>query len=394
MVQQHYLYYVVEAIDESLFGSFIKIHDQERNRQGALIGSRTGRLDTLDMSRASDTVSVDLVRRIFPRTWAHALLSTRTSIVETPKGDRKVVKFAPMGSALCFPVQSIIFTAVTIYAYMLHYAAQDINGGLLDISSWTAAEISGFIKKHIPRDFAEAMLGSYDSLGVYGDDIICDSRTTMYVMATLQELGFEPNRLKSFYGDLALRESCGIYAVCGEVVTPYKFRMKHFDGPVSTQAFASLVEQINLAGDFGYGHLHGLLLNFALRWKPPKGSNKNPVLFTNDRDTAFAIYTCNPHNSHLRRIKFQPEDHAHDIRFRYHKDVVRCWVLRPEERIAKELRELAAEGDTIARDQLSAWDKYELHLWYRSTILRGEEYYCTPREVNRNTEFRWRWVAA
>lgn len=108
MFLQQALLRVVSSVMEKTMYRFVTLKDQLGNQMAAQFGSATGLVDTIDLSAASDSVHIDLVRAVFPKNWLYYLLGTRTSKVRLPNGQVvKVNKFAPMGSALCFPIQGI-----------------------------------------------------------------------------------------------------------------------------------------------------------------------------------------------------------------------------------------------------------------------------------------------
>jgi hypothetical protein len=95
---------------------------QEVNQSLAKTSSASQQYATLDLKDASDRVSLELVRRVFERSpgLLRALEACRTTDTKLPDG--RVVhlnKFAPMGSALCFPVEAYIFW-VTIVSAVIH----------------------------------------------------------------------------------------------------------------------------------------------------------------------------------------------------------------------------------------------------------------------------------
>jgi hypothetical protein len=98
-------------------------------------------------------------------------------------------KFAPMGSALCFPVECIIFAAIVEYA--------------------------------IDRAGDPPKRSLYC---VYGDDIVVETEYAEGVISALEEFGFTVNRDKSFYTitHLNFRESCGGEFLFGDDVAPVR----------------------------------------------------------------------------------------------------------------------------------------------------------------------------
>lgn len=169
----------------------IKLDDQNQNRHFAYIGSLLGTISTIDLSKASDSVTWELARLAFSHTpllpWLYA---TRSRAVSVSK-DRVVVtkKFAPMGSALCFPVECIIFAAIC------ELAKREVLSKRCDVT-----------------------------YSVYGDDIAITTEVVPIVMSYLTLLGFTVNVDKSFYNDnvFCYRESCGAEFLSGVDVSPLK----------------------------------------------------------------------------------------------------------------------------------------------------------------------------
>jgi hypothetical protein len=184
----------------------------------------TRTVDTIDLSSASDSVSWSLVKRIFPPKVLKHLLATRTKTVKTPGGELvELNKFAPMGSALCFPIQCTVFSAVVILAGILYrWGIEECQPDLL-----SGLDVSNLIQ----RTFRTSLLDVSEdhrlqAFFVYGDDIICDSRITSNVVDLLRALGFRVNIGKSYTGPSLFRESCGIFAFNGIDVTPLVCKTK------------------------------------------------------------------------------------------------------------------------------------------------------------------------
>jgi hypothetical protein len=122
----------------------VNFTDQSVNQRLALEASLTGKLSTLDMKDASDRVSWNLVNYLFPSHWSEALWASRSNDTILPDG--RVIslnKFAPMGLAVCFPVEALIFWALCV-----------------SVVSCT-------------RNLSLAK--ARETIYVYGDDIICSS---------------------------------------------------------------------------------------------------------------------------------------------------------------------------------------------------------------------------
>lgn len=192
----------------------ISLDDQDKTRRLALKGSGNYGYSTIDLSSASDTVTLTLVESLFrdlPQMWRYMSL-VRTRRVEIPDGRTIAIeKYAPMGSALCFPVECVVFSAIASYSCM----------------------ISG-----IPQNYR-----------VYGDDIIIDSRAYNACIETLERANFLVNTEKSFGPNSCFLEACGIEAYRGYDVTPCRLS-RRFD-PVklrsgkSPQQFEGAIELVN-----------------------------------------------------------------------------------------------------------------------------------------------------
>jgi len=227
-------------------------------------------------------------------------LGTRTSIVETGSGRVRLNKFAPMGSALCFPIQSILFSSIVLLAYLKHYyGARPSDNPSKD---WPMLHcIDRFIKSM--HNKPEELLSEYLCPRVYGDDIISDYRITDHVLILLEQCGLRVNSEKSFIGGTPFRESCGIFAYNGEDVTPYLFRLPGFVRKLGPKQVASICDLANRAGDFQYHHLRSVFIR-TLKHSSVVGMRGDitPYIpFTMDREQ-FGIYTTNPHRPVVVRM--------------------------------------------------------------------------------------------
>lgn len=177
----------------------IGFKDQGINQAMARIGSFDGSLATLDLSDASDRVSNQLVRtlvRDHPHL-AEALDSTRSRRADVPGvGVFRLAKYASMGSALCFPIEAMVFLTIS----------------LLGIE-----EFSGM---RLTRERLESLKGK---VRVYGDDIIVPTEYAECVAESLNEFGLVVNTDKSYWTG-RFRESCGGDFYDGEDVTPIRLR--------------------------------------------------------------------------------------------------------------------------------------------------------------------------
>lgn len=164
----------------------VRFASQATNRFGALLGSSTGMYATLDLNEASDRVSLELVRLLFPEHLLRYLEACRSSSTVLPSGKiLNLNKFAPMGSSLCFPI-----LALTVWA-ILAAASPD----------------------------ADTRRG----IAVYGDDVIVPTAFAENAIEQLESFGLKINHDKSCTKGL-FRESCGMDAFNGLDVTPVKIK--------------------------------------------------------------------------------------------------------------------------------------------------------------------------
>jgi len=194
--------------------------DQGPNRRGALLGSNTGKYATLDLKEASDRVSLALVHLLFPEHLYRFLENCRSSSTTLPDGSvMNLLKFAPMGSGLCFPIM-----ALTIWS-LLSVCAPDED--------------------------------TRDSILVYGDDVIVPTNFVDTAIERLESFGLRINRDKSCPKGL-FRESCGMDAFNGIDVTPVRIRTPWSSRP-SPNVYASWIAYANSFYHRGYSATYELI---------------------------------------------------------------------------------------------------------------------------------------
>lgn len=223
-----------------LTASRINFTDQSVNQQLALLGSCENFIATIDMKDASDSVSWSLVQYLFKDTpLVPYFRGTRS--VNSILPDGRVVelkKFAAMGSALCFPVEALVFYALIIGTYALY--------------------------EHL-----------YPFAYVYGDDLIIDREIIPTLNEVFQEVGLKINLDKSFYNG-PFRESCGKDYFKGDEVTTVKLRSQFKSLPDN---IVSLVETANHLFDRGYYKASEFIQRFIKRhWNIPFGLSNSPYL--------------------------------------------------------------------------------------------------------------------
>jgi len=276
-----------DALDSSVLRRYVHLEDQTVNQDAARYGSETGLVDTIDLSAASDSVHIDLVKQIFPARILKYLLGTRSSVVALPDGSEvDVVKFAPMGSALCFPIETTVFTIVCIYV-----AAKNVFGdeGVDALAKRLKKRLVPTLNILFKQQFGVGE-GIYEPLRVYGDDIAVDKRLTDDVIHHLTLLGFSVNLEKSFSGEDAYRESCGEHFCWGETVTPVLFKV-----PVSSWAdigaseYEALIDVANVLRRHGFINARRVLLHLLLHELRTRGMKLFPRFVTNEDDRGILV---------------------------------------------------------------------------------------------------------
>jgi len=218
----------------------VHFSDQTPNRHGALVGSMTGKYATLDLKEASDRVSVGLVRLLFPEPLREALLACRSLSTVLPSGDElKLNKFAPMGSALCFPIM-----ALTIWAI--------VTAGLPDADYKAATKL-----------WKNQLNGAAPVVLVYGDDVIVPTAQAAYAIEQLESFGLKINRDKSCTSGF-FRESCGMDAYKGTPVTPVRFRTV-WSSSRCPSTYTSWISYANSMYDMQYFNTYDLIVGWLFR---------------------------------------------------------------------------------------------------------------------------------
>jgi len=198
--QQSIMRELVNGIEsDSILKSSIHFTDSSINGEAARKASIDRQYATLDMSEASDRIhaglaynmiksSPDLARAIFSCRSMYALLPNKEVI--------PLVKFASMGSALCFPIESMVFYTIAI--------AVLIENRGLPLTRDSVARMSNLVH-------------------VFGDDLIIPSHDVPRVIEVIESTRLKVNKSKTFVLG-SFRESCGVDAYQGYNVTPIYIR--------------------------------------------------------------------------------------------------------------------------------------------------------------------------
>ncbi len=217
-----YVYKVLET--HSLTKRSIRFKRQDVNQRLAYSSSIDKRLATLDLKDASDRVALPLVQRIFKTSGILEYLEDSRSLHATLPSGKNIVlsKFASMGSAMCFPVEAMVFYT------LIQSAMHQLDGR---------------------RPSSRSISAYSEQIDIYGDDIIIPVEYTDVVVNYLESYGLKVNISKSFQNS-HFRESCGADYFNGVDVKPvYAREWPHDD---SRQWDASSILSWNATADQFY----------------------------------------------------------------------------------------------------------------------------------------------
>lgn len=241
----------------------IDLNDQCKQQEEAMYASKTRQLATVDLSAASDSVSWSLAKRVFAGTALLPFLwALRSSSTLLPSGKvLELTKFAPMGSALCFPIQTLIFACIC----------------------------------ECTCRYVQATTGPFGfRYRVYGDDIIIPDRCLDDLVSSLRWCGFTINEAKTYGGNYRFRESCGCDAYDGVDVTPLRISRKFSAGRITSRtpgAFSAIIDLVNATMDNEF-----LLLRRYLIDKLINGTKFVPLFSEDGLD---GVRTSQPSNFRL-----------------------------------------------------------------------------------------------
>ena len=234
--QQGLASFFITEINNVIGNRFIDFRDQSKSARMVSSASRDRRLVTVDLSSASDRLSLWTIERIFRRhetllTALHAVRTRRINLSLTPSGlcpaglgeggDRIITlrKYASQGTGLTFPVQSFVFFLCAVAALR----AANRHTGNVNLRSYVGR------------------------VRVYGDDIIIDGHGYVPLQRILSLLQLKVNVEKT-YTQGSFRESCGSDCFMGYDVTPVKPKRLGGDTPTAVEATVELSNNLFLKG--------------------------------------------------------------------------------------------------------------------------------------------------
>jgi hypothetical protein len=212
----------------------VNLDSQELNQELSLIGSVDGSLATIDLSAASDSISLTLVEELLPEDWVEAIKLCRSPVGVLPDGSLiNYKKVSSMGNGYTFELESLIFWAL----------------------AKCAVEAVGEVDRRI---------------AVYGDDIVIPVSAYDRLVETLEFCGFKTNQDKSFKTG-PFRESCGKHYFLGRDVTPIYIR-NSVDNTEAVLVLANNIRRLahrHLAGGWGCESRYYMAWKLAVSSLPP-----------------------------------------------------------------------------------------------------------------------------
>lgn len=200
----------------------INFRDQAVNQRLAVRSSIDGRYSTIDLSDASDRVPVGYALEMFTTNpdLKDCIEACRSTRAQLPDG--RIIplrKFASMGSALCFPIEAMYFYTICVVASLRAHNLSITHANIYKCS----------------RD-----------IYVYGDDLVVPADVTESVLEHLRKYNCRVNERKTFSTG-KFRESCGVDAYNGEVVTPTYIRELR---PENRRQASRIISWVSTANQF------------------------------------------------------------------------------------------------------------------------------------------------
>lgn len=219
---------------------------------------------TIDLSNASDTISLELCRFLLPSDWFHLLNTIRSHTWSKDQESGTYENISSQGNAFTFPLQTMIFKSICL-------------------------AFSGLEERKVT---------------VYGDDIIVPIASAESVVNGLELCGFTVNKEKSYYGQhdderFYFRESCGADYYKQLYVTPVYYR----ENATTYQQIATLYNRLYERWGF-LPNVHNYLISLVpereILWGPSSFVTDNPTKWIKSDDTIKMIPLRGSLNSVVR----------------------------------------------------------------------------------------------
>lgn len=168
---------------------FVPYSDQGKQRS-MLSRSFVYPIATVDLSNASDHISVSLARETIPSGWFELLAACRTDAYDIGGDHRRTGSFALMGNGFCFPILSLMVLSLAI------------------------ASFCHTTDRRLPQDLCD-LKRFQDVFGIqtFGDDLTYPCVAFDNLVCDMTRAGLSVNYAKCGTGNF--RETCGVYQFFG-----------------------------------------------------------------------------------------------------------------------------------------------------------------------------------
>lgn len=294
----------------------IDLSDQSRNQRLALESSVHGKLCTVDLKAASDRLALNVVHLLFNREWVDFFLDTRSPCWRDKHGVlRPYAKLSSMGNGYTFTIETLVFGALckalgsreaAVYGddiiietelydnlvRMLSYLGFEVNKEKSHVKrpeeggSRCRGPLHLSQERQVPNPFAEQVLRLDEVPSPLGDDENGTSaNANPHRRDALVWLSNVTSRLPAAGAPMdsgVIRESCGVHAYGGRLVTPLYVRSLR-----TKRDWALLVNNITAFGKPG-----GTLWQFATEIVREHNLPLGPPVLDTCAHVFIDVHTC------------------------------------------------------------------------------------------------------
>lgn len=287
-IQQLLMQQLMAAVERTLLRHCISFRDQRPNQEAARQGSIDGSVATIDLSSASDRLTCWVVERaaranesLLNRLHACRTKWVSNKVENTVFDVLKLKKFSTMGSAVIFPMQSIVYACIAIAAVFVGNPEKRAQPATVaDVE-----EVSRLVR-------------------VFGDDIVVPTYAYSVLERYMFALGLKVNASKTFTTG-NFRESCGVDAFMGYDVSPIYLR--HVVLSASFEDVPSLIEVGNNFHKAGWWNVAAWLSFTMSRWE-----HLIPIVDVNSGQLGHHSF-CGTRIEHLKK-RWNPDHHGEEVR--------------------------------------------------------------------------------